>query len=264
MTKLEFLKRVSNNYDYSLISEDIDIKYKSYIEIICKRHGIKKMRADVLMRGGICRECKNEDSSAKNEIINRFREKYSYEYEYDISNFKNINSKIRIICKKHGDFYTSSIGHINGKCCSICKSENYQINEEERQKNFKIFLDKCEKKYNGKYDYSKVIYERSDKKIVIICNRHGEFLIRPSSHISGTECKKCRYDIFSTTYSHTTDQFINSVKEVHGNFYDYSKVNYINDKTKVEIICPNHGLFKQAPHEHKIGYGCPECNITIG
>ena len=31
--------------------------------------------------------------------------------------------------------------------------------------------------------------------------------------------------------------------KINGDFYDYSKVNYINNKTKVEIICPKHGSF---------------------
>lgn len=262
MTKLEFLKRVTNDYDYSLLPQDI--KSKSYIDIVCKKHGKISVRMDVLLKGGICRKCSDEKRSNKSKILDRFIEKYGTEYDYDISNYKNSCSKIKIVCKKHGEFYTTANNHLNGRICKKCKSENYKISKSEIEKRTLDFISKYIKLYGDIYDYSKVIYERSDKKIIIICKKHGEFLIKASHHMSGKGCKKCTYERSSVLNSHTTEQFINSIKEIHGDFYDYSKVNYINSKTKVDIICPKHGTFKQTPHEHKMGYGCQECNITIG
>ena len=46
---------------------------------------------------------------------------------------------------------------------------------------------------------------------------------------------------------------------VHDNFYDYSKTEYINAKTKTNIICPIHGEFQQTPNNHLNGDGCPTC-----
>lgn len=58
----------------------------------------------------------------------------------------------------------------------------------------------------------------------------------------------------------TQEEFIEKSKIKHNNKYDYSKVNYINNHTKVCIICPEHGEFWQTPHDHKDGgYGCPQC-----
>lgn len=48
----------------------------------------------------------------------------------------------------------------------------------------------------------------------------------------------------------TTEEFIEKAKEIHGNLYDYSKVNYIDSRTKVEIICPEHGVFYMQPCNH--------------
>ena len=56
----------------------------------------------------------------------------------------------------------------------------------------------------------------------------------------------------------TLDLFIQHAKEIHGDKYDYSKVNYINSYTKVCIICPIHGTFQQDPHTHFKGCGCPK------
>ena len=54
----------------------------------------------------------------------------------------------------------------------------------------------------------------------------------------------------------TKEDFIREAKEVHGNKYDYSKVEYINTNTKVCIICPEYGEFWQIPHDHLRGHGC--------
>lgn len=51
----------------------------------------------------------------------------------------------------------------------------------------------------------------------------------------------------------TKDTFINKALKVHNNKYDYSKVNYVNNHTKVCIICPEHGEFWQQPNLHLNG-----------
>lgn len=64
----------------------------------------------------------------------------------------------------------------------------------------------------------------------------------------------------------TQEEFISKCKEKHGDKYDYSKVSYVNTRTKVKIICEEHGEFYQLPKSHYNGQGCPSCygdiNIT--
>ncbi len=57
----------------------------------------------------------------------------------------------------------------------------------------------------------------------------------------------------------TTEEFIQKAKAVHGDKYDYSKVEYVNSKTKVCIRCPKHGESWQRPDTHLQGQGCPKC-----
>jgi hypothetical protein len=57
----------------------------------------------------------------------------------------------------------------------------------------------------------------------------------------------------------TKDEFIKISNKSHNNFYNYDNVIYVNNITKVEIICPIHGEFKQIPKDHKKGRGCSEC-----
>ena len=60
----------------------------------------------------------------------------------------------------------------------------------------------------------------------------------------------------------TTKDWIIKATQVHADKYNYSKVNYVNAKTKVCIICPKHGEFWQTPDAHTRKHnaeGCPKC-----
>ena len=59
----------------------------------------------------------------------------------------------------------------------------------------------------------------------------------------------------------TTEEFVKCVREVYGNKYNYSKVEYINNNTKVCIICQEHGEFWQTPGNHLRKHGCQKCAI---
>ena len=58
----------------------------------------------------------------------------------------------------------------------------------------------------------------------------------------------------------TTEEFIAKAKAVHGDRYDYSKVEYVDNQTKVCIICKEHGEFEQSPKKHLAGHGCIKCH----
>ena len=60
-------------------------------------------------------------------------------------------------------------------------------------------------------------------------------------------------------YKLNKDIFIERSNKVHNNKYDYSKVEYINQRTKVIITCPIHGDFEQTPKNHMNWQGCPIC-----
>jgi hypothetical protein len=117
------------------------------------------------------------------------------------------------------------------------------------------FISKSKEIHDDKYDYSKVEYVNAQTKVCIICPIHGEFWQRPLDHIKNKSgCPRC------VGRNKTTEEFIKKAKEVHGNKYDYSKVEYKGAFTKVCIICPEHGEFWQVPNNHLNGKGCPYCN----
>ena len=117
------------------------------------------------------------------------------------------------------------------------------------------FIRKAREIHGDKYDYSNVEYTASDAKVRIICPEHGEFLQRAYVHLLGHGCPAC-----SGCKRPSTEEFIQKAREIHGDKYDYSKVEYQGKDIKVCIICPIHGEFWQRPHNHITGrQGCPDC-----
>ena len=124
----------------------------------------------------------------------------------------------------------------------------------------KRWILKCKKIHKDEYDYSKVNYINNHTKIKIICKKHGNFLQIPNDHLQGCGCTKCKFEKLSNLFRSNTREFVEKSIKMHGNKYDYSKVNYINSNIKVKIVCNIHGQFFQTPHGH-VNYGCSKCAI---
>lgn len=125
-----------------------------------------------------------------------------------------------------------------------------------KQSNKEDFISKARTIHGDKYDYSLVEYKNCKTNVKIICPIHGVFEQTPDKHINAKQgCPIC-----SGNMKKTTEQFINEAKQVHGDKYDYSKVNYVNRATNVTIICPEHGEFEQMPCNHIAGANCPYCS----
>lgn len=121
------------------------------------------------------------------------------------------------------------------------------------------FITRAHKIHNYSYDYSDTVYNGMHKKISIRCQIHGIFEQGAAGHLNGRGCRLCSTIRISKKLSLGSNKAINDFKLIHGNKYDYSKVNYINAHTKVIIICKLHGEFRQVPTSHVNGAGCRKC-----
>ncbi len=121
------------------------------------------------------------------------------------------------------------------------------------------FIEKAKLIHGDKYDYSKVEYVNTCTKVIIVCKEHGDFSQTPSNHLMGKGCIKCSYKNASLRNLSTTTEFVKKSQIKHSNKYDYSKVEYVDNKTKVIITCKEHGDFEQKPAEHLSGCGCQTC-----
>ena len=174
-------------------------------------------------------------------------------YDYSLVEYINSKSPVKIICKKHGIFEQNPNNHLRG---SICKKCSYEKISTETSKCKEKFIKESNIKHNNKYDYSLVEYKNNKTKVKIICQEHGIFEQRPDQHLYHG-CVKCAGKI-----KKDKESFIKESMLIHGNKYDYSLVDYKNNKNKVKIICQEHGIFEQIPASHLKGHGCEKCSFN--
>lgn len=237
-----------NKYDYS------KVKYTGIFEniiVICPKHGEFEQSANVHLRSSGCPQCGHESSKILLFKPEQFTKKsnkiHNNKYDYSKVKYKNSKTKVTIVCPKHGEFEQLPSSHMRGYGCPKCTRSNKKLTTQE-------FIKRSKKTHGNKYDYSKSKYENSSTKVKIICLKHGEFEQYPRNHINGGNCPLCIGKKKSNI-----QEFIKKSKEIHDNKYDYTKAIYVNNSTKVIIICPEHGEFKQTPHKHLSGQGCKKC-----
>jgi len=236
-------------YDYSKVEYSNN---KTKIIIICKEHGEFLQKPNAHLSGNGCNKCSKNKKLDTKTFINKAKEIHGETYDYSKVEYINCSTKVTIICKEHGEFSQLPSGHLTGKGCGICGGRTKLDN--------KLFISKAKEVHGETYDYSKVEYVNSEIKVLIICKEHGEFTQLPSNHLSGTGCLECGYKTRSNKIRSNLDEFIMSSKKIHGEVYDYSKVDYINSHEKVIIICKEHGEFMQTPQCHLSGQVCKLCN----
>ena len=195
----------------------------------------------------------------KEQFILRAREVHGWKYDYSKVEYVNSRTKVCIICPEHGEFWQTPIGHIHGgHGCQKCYG-NYKHTTDE-------FIKQACKIHGDRYDYSKAEYINNHTEVCIICKEHGEFWQKPNSHLLGEGCRICSYKSTPRRKRKSFDVFVENAINIHGNIYDYSKVEYVNNKTPVCIICHEkdkygneHGEFWQRPDNHLHGQRCPKC-----
>ena len=128
-----------------------------------------------------------------------------------------------------------------------------------RKKTKEEFLEIASALHGHKFDYSKIEYITTQKKVEIICADHGSFFQTPSNHMKGQGCPECGRIARSLSQRSSAKAFVISSQKIHGVRYDYSDVDYVNTMTKVIVICHAHGSFEVRPNSHLNGNGCPAC-----
>ncbi len=180
--------------------------------------------------------------------------KHDNKYDYTKVNYISSLIKVIIICKKHGEFLQRPDMHVNrGDGCSLCKKEKMVKSTEE-------FLKSGNELHRNNYDYSEVNYIGVYDKIKIICKKHGSFMQTPNSHLRGNGCPNCNeYNL-----KLNKEEFIKRAIKIHGDRYNYDNINYIDSRTKLEIMCYKHGIFNQLSNNHLQNHGCPLCDKSKG
>jgi G:T-mismatch repair DNA endonuclease (very short patch repair protein) len=195
-----------------------------------------------------------------NEYITKAKIIHGDIYDYSKLIYINVRTKIIIICNKHGEFTSTASNHLLGTGCPQCFREKLKVIN---SLTFEQFISKSILVHGNKYDYSQSIYVNYETPIIIICKKHGKFKQMPAHHLRGSGCDRCAHERVDPQQTKNISLFIRQANMVHENAYDYSKSVYVNNETKLEIICPDHGSFWQTPLSHLHGSGCSKCSVSV-
>lgn len=197
----------------------------------------------------------NSRRRTTSQFIDEARTIHGDRYNYSLSNYVNVDTKITIICAAHGEFQQTPYNHLNGSNCNKCLNRKLSSIE---------YIQKANKVHNGIYDYEKVKFIGNKHKIIITCRVHGDFLQSPGDHIAGKGCINCGAMNNGLRSRSDTETFIHKSQRLHGEKYIYDKVHYVRAHDPVTIICKKHGEFCIKPNYHLSGDGCKWCSKEAG
>lgn len=196
----------------------------------------------------------------REEVLIKFKEAHGDRYDYSLfTEYKNNRTKIKIICKEHGEFEQLSDSHLRGFGCRECAHISAA---NKRKNNIEDIKKRAKKVHRNKYDYSLFTeYKNNKVKVKIICPKHGEFLQSIDRHLSGDGCSKCGIAKRSLSTKRTLADVKKQLKNLYGDIYGYDLfTEYNHCLQKIKITCKKHGVFEKALPEHLRGEICNGCS----
>ncbi|OGR05606.1 MAG: hypothetical protein A2511_01920 [Deltaproteobacteria bacterium RIFOXYD12_FULL_50_9] len=247
-------------YDYSaVVYVGINIK----VTIYCPVHGVFEQDPSNHLHGSGCPTCATKKRGmnrrlAHSEFLRRAREVHGDKYDYSHANIENSKSSVKIVCPEHGVFEQIPSNHLLGNGCLLCGFKNAG---QYHKKNTTSYIFEAQKIHGDRYDYSATDYKGAREKLTIICPEHGPFDQVAHVHLRGAGCDRCSYEARGDRAKMPFAEFLQRVKQVHGEVYDYSLAEdqYQGASSKITIICREHGEFSQITQAHLQGQGCATC-----
>lgn len=267
---IERAKKIhGDKYDYSKVNFDAT---RDKVLIKCNKCGLEFWQvAASHLRGRGCDRCARElqrQSKYKTfeDFVTRAKLVHGDKYEYFESEYYHRNNNALMKCKECGlEFWQTPANHLKGEGCPVCRRKHAL--ERKRAVYANRFVKRAKEIHGDKYDYTNFKYTKAKEKSLIHCNVCGsDFWATPDGHIGHKRqgCPVCKANKLREMFSFDTEMFIKLAREVHGDKYDYSEVDYKNMKSEVKIGCPKHGWFYQIPEVHLRSLGCPFCSVSTG
>ena len=208
------------------------------------------------------------------QVVARFPQQVQDRYDFSKACYTGANTRITgIECREHGPFsqYASQLRK-DGAGCPACGGE---VRASRRRLDSAEVLARARAVHGDRYSYDKMVYQSGAKHIIVTCAEHGDFRTLPLNHIAkGQGCPACgaitrghRKNVAGaarktadTKLAQHKASFEAEARAVHGDRYDYSRVDYVGRRSQIEIVCPDHGPFLQVAEKHlSRSHGCPEC-----
>ena len=195
-TQIEFVEEASkvhsNFYNYELVSY---VNSTTNVKIICPVHGMFEQTPATHLNNRGCKECgKLRTISAHKKdtetFIQKAKLKHGELYDYSSVVYVGNKEKVDIRCNVHGIFKQTPNNHLTGYGCNRCgcnRTNSKNTGDSES------FIKDAIRVHGNLYQYDKVHYVSSRRKVEIICKKHGSFFQKPIHHINNRSgCQKCR------------------------------------------------------------------------
>jgi ssDNA-binding Zn-finger/Zn-ribbon topoisomerase 1 len=257
-------------YDYSRVRY---VDRTTPLRIVCPKHGAFSPKPENHLRTDSpsgCERCRREQKAkvAKaeaevkgREFIARARKLHGKKYDYSRVRYVDVDTPVKVVCRKHGEFLPTPWSHTREKQptgCPKCGDERGSRLLRERHK--ALFVSRAVKVHGNAYDYSKTIYKDARSKLTIVCPKHGPFRQQAFSHLRGVGCPVCgRLKAGLNVRNAAGKEFLAKARNVHGRKYRYDKTVYVRAAGIIIVTCPKHGDFKQSANGHLSGNGCRRC-----
>lgn len=261
-TFIEKAKAVhGDQYDYSKVNYTHS---KVKVTITCLVHGDYSQTPKDHLRGRGCPECGRNKTTTHNTMntatfIEKARTVHGDRYDYSKVEYTTTHAKVTITCPEHGDFLQRPSSHLQGMTCPKCA---IVVRTSKNTPTYETFLLEARTVHGDRYAYDNTTYKNYTTPMVISCPVHGDYFQTPRQHLLTAGCSQCSTNSRSTHSINSTADLVQVFRTVHGDKYDYSKVEYTTRIAPVIITCPEHGDFSQITKNHYCGMGCPYCVPT--
>ena len=194
------------------------------------------------------------------DAIARLREVHKDAFGYSMMEYTGSLDRITVKCNTCGlVFRPTYANHYNNKTgCPTCNKGATKPSTKEE------FIEKANKRFNFKYDYSLVGYENQRSRIKIICPIHGLITQTPQVHLqSATGCTECGKELAVKINQESRTSFSDFEAEANNKFggkYAYRESTYEGVRNPIDILCHTHGWFSKTGLAHLKGEGCPDCS----
>ena len=113
-------------YDYSEVEY---VNYHTPVQIKCRRCGVVFLQSPANhLTGRGCPKCSKKQTHKRvtqEMFIARARERHGNKYDYSKAAYRDMRSKVLIVCPRHGEFWKRAQSHLLGNGCPLCKRDNH-------------------------------------------------------------------------------------------------------------------------------------------
>lgn len=240
-------------------------------EVVCRDHGSVFTSPTYILAGAICPRCSRESAGKSKRLgwdvfVKKAQHAHNNKYEYPEQEYVGNKAKVRIICKKHGEFWQKPNSHMYGKGCYECANDLKRERNKAVSNMVKEDLLNRLGPVNPLWTYDLSTYKGMAKNMRAICSEHGDFWSQPNNILYNRGCPECgkeKHAKFSMSRQLTTEEWISKAKQVHGNKYSYKDTVYLGADIKTKVTCLKHGpFFTTNDHIHQ-ETGCPQCANSL-